>query len=392
VVTNIIDKLEHHFGKMTVTRGREHTFLGMNIHYTEEQTAKITMKQYLEEALQDSTMTITYQAATPARKNLFTVDESAAKLSKVHADTFHSVNQKLLYVAIRGRMDLLLPVGFLGTRVSKPTIEDWGKLKRVLEYVKGTMDLVYTIGADNLTTVRTWVDASFAVHPDMKSHTGGLISYGRGGLLCKSNKQKTTQRSSTHAEMVGVSDYLPNTVWAMRFMEEQGYPALENYLEQDNESAIKLEVNGRTSAGAKSRHLDIRYFWIKETLDTLKIKVRHCRTLKMLADFFTKPLQGSLFKIFRDIILGSVSIDYLDLVIDTGLDTLAEERVEEMRQFGRGTDDKENETDPDPDSNENETDRDPDDFILVTGKRNRRKVYWDSSVLLREQTRGDNAK
>jgi hypothetical protein len=66
--------------------------------------------------------------------------------------------------------------------------------------------------------------------------------------------------------------------------------------------------------------------------------------------------------------------------------------VEEMRQFGRGTDDKENETDPDPDSNENETDRDPDDFILVTGKRNRRKVYWDSSVLLREQTRGDNAK
>jgi hypothetical protein len=391
VVTNIIDKLEHHFGKMTVTRGREHTFLGMNILYTEEQTAKITMKQYLEEALQDSTMTITYEAATPARKNLFTVDESAPRLSKTHADTFHSVNQKLLYVAIRARMDLLLPVGFLGTRVSKSTTEDWSKLKRVLEYVKGTMDLVYTLGADNLTTVRTWVDASFAVHPDMKSHTGGLISYGRGGLLCKSNKQKTTQRSSTHAEMVGVSDYLPNTVWATRFMEEQGYPAIEKYLEQDNESAIKLEVNGRTSAGAKSRLLDIRYFWIKETLDTLQIKVRHCRTLKMLADFFTKPLQGILFRIFRDIILGSVSVAYLDLVPDTDLDAHVEERVEKIRQFGRGTDDKEDETDTDPEPAQTK-ETDPDGFILVTGKKNRKKVYWDNSVLLHEQTRGDDVK
>jgi hypothetical protein len=162
-------------------------------------------------------------------------------------------------------------------------------------------------------------------------------------------------------------------------MEEQGYPAIENYLEQDNESAIKLEVNGRTSAGAKSRHLDIRYFWIKETLDTLQIKVRHCRTLKMLADFFTKPLQGVLFRIFRDIILGSVSVDYLDLVHDTALDTHAKERVEEIRQFERGTDDKEKETDPDG-------------FILVTGKKSKKNVYWDDSVLLREQMKGDEAK
>ena len=58
-------------------------------------------------------------------------------------------------------------------------------------------------------------------------------------------------------------------------MNRQGYPPLENLLlEQDNESAIKLlEVNGRTSSvGAKSRHLDMRYFWIKETLDTMNSK------------------------------------------------------------------------------------------------------------------------
>ena len=221
----------------------------------------------------------------------------------------------------------------------------------MLEYIKGTIDLEYTLGGANLSTMRTWIDASFAVHPDMKSHTGGLISYGRGGVGCKSTKQKMTLMSSTHAEMAGVSDYLPNTVWATKFMTEQGYAPQESFLEQDNESAIKLEVNGRTSAGTKSRHLDIRFFWIKETLEILGIKTRHCHTSKMLADFFTKPLQGTVFILLRDAILGIIDINSIDL-----RDILSvEERVDILRQIGQGTDQKE--------------DKENDGFILVKGKR-----------------------
>jgi Reverse transcriptase (RNA-dependent DNA polymerase) len=365
VVTRIIDILEGHFGKMTVTRGKEHTFLGMNIVYTEDRTARITMKQYLQEALDESKMDIKYEAATPARKNLFDVDQEAAPLSKTEAETFHSVTSKLLYVAIRARMDILLPVGFLGTRVSKSTVEDSEKLKRLLEYIKGTIDEEYILGADSLTTMRTWVDASFAVHPDMKSHTGGVMSYGRGGFACKSTKQKTTMRSSTHAEMVGVSDYLPTTIWVTNFMREQGYPPLENFLEQDNESAIKLEANGRTSAGAKSRHLDIRYFWIKENLETMGINVRHCRTLQMLADFLTKPQQGSLFRTMRDVLLGKLPISALDQFLTSPSLLSVEERVGNMRPIGRNTDDKNEEKENIEDGTEG--------FILVKGKTKRTK-------------------
>jgi hypothetical protein len=82
-------------------------------------------------------------------------------------------------------------------------------------------------------------------------------------------------------------------------------------LEQDNESAIKLEKNGRTSAGPKSRHIDIRYFWIKDRLIEADIEVRHCPTLQMLADFFTKPLQGALFRRFRDVLLGYKHVNTL---------------------------------------------------------------------------------
>ena len=98
------------------------------------------------------------------------------------------------------------------TPVSKSTQQDGMKLKRVLEYIKDTIDLKYTIKADDLGRMRTWVYAAFAVHLYMKSHTGGVISFGTGGLVCKSSKQKLNTKSSTKAEFVGASEYLPNTL------------------------------------------------------------------------------------------------------------------------------------------------------------------------------------
>jgi hypothetical protein len=224
-------------------------------------------------------------------------------------------------------MDILLPVIYLCTRVSKCTTDDRDKLKRVLEYLKGTLHYKYTIGIDDIGKLRSWVDASYAVHSDMRSHTGGLISFGTGGLICKSSKQKLNTRSSTEAEVVGASDYLPNLLWVHMFLEKQGYPVTDSIMGQDNESAMKLETNGRMSAGQKSRHIDIRYFWIKDRTQAAGINIKHCPTLEMLADFFTKPLQGALFRRFRDVILGYRHIDTLrrDLTVPI------EERVKEKR-------------------------------------------------------------
>ena len=94
----------------------------------------------------------------------------------------------------------------------------------------------------------------------MRSHTGGVISFGRGGLICKSKKQNINTKSSTEAELIGASDYLPNTLYVKMFMEAQGYPIHQATFYQDNESAIKMEQNGKASCGQRSRHIDIRYF------------------------------------------------------------------------------------------------------------------------------------
>jgi hypothetical protein len=237
---------------------------------------------------------------------------------------------KLIYVGTRARTDILLALSFLCGRVSFPTEQDERKLKRLLSYLNGTINLPLRIGADSLNQFATWVDASFAIHPDMRSHTGGVISFGRGGLLCKSKKQNINTKSSTEAELIGASDYLPNTLYVKLFMEAQGYPITEAIFHQDNESAIKMEQNGKASSGQRSRHINIRYFFITDHSKSNNIRIVHCPTEDMLADFFTKPLQGNLFRKFRAVLLGEHHSNTLHYHHDTH-HSLPAERVGSQR-------------------------------------------------------------
>jgi len=90
-------------------------------------------------------------------------------------------------------------------------------------------------------------------------------------------------------------------------------------------SAIKLEVNGRQSSGKRTRHVEIRYFYVKDLVDKGRIKIKYCPTHKMLADFFTKPLQGNLFRTMKRVILGQEPLSHLDEYMTSS----SKERVEE---------------------------------------------------------------
>jgi hypothetical protein len=129
----------------------------------------------------------------------------------------------------------------------------------------------------------------------MKGHTGGTMSMGKGSIYSTLGGQKIVTRSSTECEVVGVDDVLPQVIWTGYFLEEQGYPPTETIVYQDNLSAMQLEKNGRASSGKRTRHINIRYFFIKDKVDSGEVKLEWCPTKQMLADFFTKPLQGILF-------------------------------------------------------------------------------------------------
>jgi hypothetical protein len=206
VVTEVLETIEKHFGKMIITRGKKHSFLGMDIDILEDKKLKILMKAHIEEAINNLNEEITRTAPTPARKDLFEIDKKSERLSDSDAENFHSVVVLLLFIAIRARVDILLAISFLCTRVSKSTKQDKAKLKRVLEYLNGTRDLPYYIlGADSLEAFFSWIDAAFAVHEDMRGHTGGATSMGTGAFMVKSSKQKQNTLSSTECEHEGVA-------------------------------------------------------------------------------------------------------------------------------------------------------------------------------------------
>ena len=110
-------------------------------------------------------------------------------------------------------------------------------------------------------------------------------------------------KSSTEAKLVGADDAMPYVLWTSYFLKEQGYGVTCPIMYQDNKSAILLENNGTKSSSRRTRHINIRYFFIYDRVKSNEVSVEYCPTDEMLADFFTKPLQGQKFIKFWRIIL-----------------------------------------------------------------------------------------
>ena len=121
-----------------------------------------------------------------------------------------------------------------------------------------------------------------------------------------STKQKLNTRSSTESELVGVDDMMPSILWTHYFLKAQGYRVSDNIIFQDNRSTMLLERNGKASSSKRTKHINVRYFFITDRISKGEVRVEWCPTAEMVADFMTKPLQGSTFKKFRDLIMGAL--------------------------------------------------------------------------------------
>jgi hypothetical protein len=87
-------------------------------------------------------------------------------------------------------------------------------------------------------------------------------------------------------------------------MKAQGYGVKDNVLFQDNKSSILLEKNGKASSSKRTKHINIRYFFITDCVKNEEVSVVWCPTGDTIGDFATKPLQGALFRKFRGQIMG----------------------------------------------------------------------------------------
>jgi hypothetical protein len=174
------------------------------------------------------------------------VNEDCIKVSPERVVQFHNLVAKTLYATKRARPDTCTAIAFLTTRVCVSDTDNWKKLAHLMRYLRGTCKMPLTLSANGSGILKWWVDASFAVHPNLRRHSGGGLSMGRGLPIVSSTKQKLNTRSSTESEIVGADDFMPAICWTRYFMEAQGYTINNNILFQDNKSSILLEKNGKT--------------------------------------------------------------------------------------------------------------------------------------------------
>ena len=292
------DKYGDH-GEVKATRGDRHDYLAMILDFSTPGVLKVDMVDYVKKMIDEFPEELTDKADHPWSERLFKVDDSSKKLDEKRASVFHTFVMKGMFVCKRARQDIQPAIAFLATRVQVSTEQDWKKLKKVLSFMKRTQDDVLTLEANDVQKIEWWVDASFAVHPDMRSHTGAYMTLGKGSVASISTKQKINTSSSTEAELVSIDDVISKVLWTKRFLEHQGFEIETTVIYRDNTSSMKLEENGRASASKRTRHFDIKYFYLTDLIQRGEVTIEYCPTADMGADYFTKPLVGVPFLKFR---------------------------------------------------------------------------------------------
>ena len=149
------------------------------------------------------------------------------------------------------------------------------EVESLIKYLCLTQKLPLILGANNSGVLKWYVDASFAVHPNMRGHTGSGLTMGRGCLIVSSTSHKMNTHSSTESELVGIDDLMPSILWTYCFLKEQGYKVSNNIVYEDNKNAIMLKKNGKASS---SKRKNILIFIISLSLVELRLEkfVQNC--------------------------------------------------------------------------------------------------------------------
>ena len=280
-------------------------YLGMTMDFTESGEVAVTQVGYTKDMLKDSQVDCDKKATSPAADSLFDVreDSEAGEATAAQQEWFHSHVAKCLYLAKRTRPEILTTTAFLATRVTKCNKDDIKKLARMLYYLSGSVDrgIIFKLGERGVQ-IRQFIDASYGVHVDMKSCSGGVTVLGDAGPnMTNSCKQSIVTKSSTEAELVAASDLMNQPFHMKELLTAQGYEVGPIILYQDNLNCMHIMAKGKAGS-QRTRHIAIRYYWIKQHMDDKTVIVEKVPTEQMPANILTKPLQGSQFRYERQLL------------------------------------------------------------------------------------------
>ena len=210
---------------------------------------------------------------------------------------YASAVENFMYAQVCTRPDLAFITGMLGRFQSNPGMDHWKAVKKVLRYLQGTKEYMLTYKRTENLEVVGYSDADFAGCVDTNKSTSGYVfMLANGAISWKSSKQSLTAASMMQAEFVACYEAVGQAVWLKGFIPElRVVDSISKPLRLycDNRSAVFYANNNKSSGAAK--HMEIKYFIVKDRIQDHTIELEHISTKKMLADPLTKGLSPNIF-------------------------------------------------------------------------------------------------
>ena len=210
---------------------------------------------------------------------------------------------KLLYLAIATHPDIAYAVGVLCRFVENPGQDHWDAAKRVLRYLKGTIDMTMVYSRDPSPDLfTTYSDADLTGNPDNGRSTGGFaVCIGGGAVQWGSRLQPHVSLSSTESEYTTLSKVGCEVIWMRYLLGEFGYDmSRPSPMMVDNASAIQVAKHPEHQSTMK--HVHRAYHWIRDHVEQGDIVIKHVPGVDNPADIFTKPLGRVKFCKFREML------------------------------------------------------------------------------------------
>lgn len=277
--------------------GQIHFCVGICIKRTEDGEYQIHQKPYIESVLKRFGMEDAKEVSTPADVNV-KLEQDDGFSKPVDPVEYKSMLGCLLYIAMGTRPDIAYAVAAVCRYSSSPTELHMTALKRILRYLKRTKELSlhYTQQNSNLVC---YSDADWAGdRDDRKSTTGNVHLLGNGAISWLSKKQSTVALSTSEAEYIALCSATQETVHLRSLLSDLGFKQeVPTRTFEDNQGAISLARN--PVAHKRTKHIDVKYHFIREAVENRIIALEYCPTDEMTADLCTKPIPRYQFERLR---------------------------------------------------------------------------------------------
>jgi hypothetical protein len=282
--------------------GEARKILGIEIvRDRNEKKLYLSQEKYVEKVLRRFSMDKAKAVSIPlashfklSHKLCPSTDEEKLSMKNI---PYSSAVGSLMYAMVCTRPDIAHVVGMVSRYLSNPGKVHWEAVKWVMRYLRGSSNLKLTLGCKKPMLVG-YTDSDLAGSiDDRKSTSGYMVTFAGGAVAWQSKLQKCVALSTTEAEFIAIVEASKELLWLRKFAMELGVKQEKYVLFCDNQSAIHLSKN--SSFHSRSKHIDVRYHWIRDALDSKLMELEKIHTDDNGSDMLTKVLPRGKFEFCR---------------------------------------------------------------------------------------------